>query len=376
MPPRRLTKGFEEEVYTGTWRGDIVGLSHRVSAALPGFTTEPDARNVEFTTDPYRDYEVLLSRFMSKRCCLRRYLREIGDYTLVPGSTLSLGDSREFHISDPDNPYYLYIRDTYGTRVVTASCHINLGIEDRAALFRVYRVMRMEAAMYLALTATSPFLDGEVTGYHSTRWGLFPKTPQSVPFFTSHQEFVEWVEARLADGQMYNPRHLWISARPNGMASPHELSRFELRICERISCPRLLMGVTALLEGRTWQIIEDTDLDPLRERTSGELEAIADANEAAAARQSLDATVIDWATGRELPMRDWIVARLESVEADARRRGFAEHLAAVTETVEEGNVAQRWLELVRKGWTPRRVIQDAIAEAAETDKAVMGAECA
>ena len=51
MPPRRLTKGIEEEVYTGTWQGEVVGLSHRVAAAFPGFTTEPDARNVEFTTD-------------------------------------------------------------------------------------------------------------------------------------------------------------------------------------------------------------------------------------------------------------------------------------------------------------------------------------
>jgi predicted glutamate--cysteine ligase len=376
MPPRRLTKGIEEEVYTGTWRGDVVGLSHRVAAALSGFTTEPDARNVEFITDPYRDYEVLASRLMTKRCQLRRYLREIGDYTLIPGSTIPLGDTREFHLSDPNNPYYVFIRDTYGTNVVTASHHVNVGIEDPDDLFRAYRVLRSEASMFLALTATSPFLGGEVTGFHSTRWGLFPKTPPAVPFFADHHEFARWMEARLEDGVMYNPRHLWIAVRPNGPATPYRLNRLELRICERTSCPRLLLAVTALLEGRVWQVLEDPELDPLRRMTSAQLEALTAANEAAVARSSLDATVTDWTTGRSVAMRDWIRRRLTAQETTSQQHGLTQYLGPIAETVEEGNAAQRWLELVRKGWTVRRVVIDAVAEAAEIDKAVMGAECA
>jgi predicted glutamate--cysteine ligase len=376
MSPKRLTKGFEEEVYTGTWQGDVVGLSHRVSAALPGYTTEPDARNVEFTTEPFRDYEVLLSHLMTKRCQLRRYLREIGNYTLIPGSTIPLGDVSEFHLSDPDNPYYVFIRDTYGTNVVTASHHINFGIEDMEALFRVYRVLRAEASMFLALSATSPFFGDEVTGFHSTRWGLFPKTPKAVPFFADHAEFVRWVEARLADASMYNHRHLWISARPNGVESPYDLNRVEMRITERMACPRLLLAVAALLEARVWEVLETADLDPLRRWSSEELERMALANEGAAARSSLDATVTDWISGRSVGMRDWIRARLQSAEPMVQRHRLGDLLGPIGETVDEGNQAQRWLELVRKGWTPRRVIIDAVAESAEIDKAVMGAECA
>ncbi len=73
--------------------------------------------------------------------------------------------------------------------MVTASHHVNVGIEDPDALFRAYRVLRSEASMFLALTAASPFLGGEITGFHSSRWGLFPKTPRSVPFFAGHDEF-------------------------------------------------------------------------------------------------------------------------------------------------------------------------------------------
>ena len=51
--------------------------------------------------------------------------------------------------------------------VVTASTHINVGIPDPDQLIAAYRVLRAEASMYLALTASSPFLRGKPTGAHS-----------------------------------------------------------------------------------------------------------------------------------------------------------------------------------------------------------------
>lgn len=376
MAPRQLTKGFEEEVYVGTWTGEIVGLSHRVAADLAGFSTEPDARNVEFTTEPYLDYEVLICHLMTKRCQLRRYLRELGDYTLVPGSTLSLGGTGEFQLSNPKNPYYIRIRDTYGTDVVTASCHVNVGVEEVSELLRAYRVLRCEASMYLALTAASPFLGGDVTGFHSTRWHVFPKTPPEVPLFADRDTFVRWMEAQLASGVMFNHRHLWLSVRPNGPDSPYQLNRVELRICDRIACPRLIKGVTALMEARVWEVLEDRELDPLRRADEAELLRLASANEEETARSSLSAMVTDWQTGRRLRMRDWIRRRLEATESTARRHGLASHLQAIGETLEAGNTAQQWLERIRRGGTPQTVIRDAVVEMAEIDKAIMGAECA
>ena len=86
---RLLRKGLEEEVYVGTSDADIVPLSHRIAADLSGFVTEPDSRNVEYTTSPVRSYEEMLGKLMSQRCRLRRYVAELGGYTLVPGSTMS-----------------------------------------------------------------------------------------------------------------------------------------------------------------------------------------------------------------------------------------------------------------------------------------------
>jgi predicted glutamate--cysteine ligase len=181
-----LTKGFEIEMYTGTPQGEIVGLSDKIIAALPGFMREPDSRNVEYITSPSRSYENLLCDLLRPRQILRNYLQELGNYTLIPGSTLSLGGGDRFFRSDPTNPYHDYIEQTYGTKVVTASVHINIGISDLEVLMRAYRLIRLEAPLFLALSASSPFLDGKVTGYHSTRWGLFPQTPTHVMPITSN----------------------------------------------------------------------------------------------------------------------------------------------------------------------------------------------
>ncbi len=362
MSERLLLKGLEEEVYTGSYRGEVVGLSHRVAADLPGFTTEPDARNVEFTTAPYRNYRVLVDRLMTKRCRLRAYLRDLGDYTLVPGGTLSLEESDDFVLSNPKNPYYLQIRDTYGTSVVTASTHINVGIESPEDLLRAYRVIRCEAYEYLALTAASPFLKGVPTGAHSTRWATFPETPRDVPFFRDHDQFVQWMDTQLKLGTMFNPRHLWLSIRPNGPDTPYEIVRLELRICDRISDPALIGAVTAILEARVWQVLEDPTLDPLNSYDEATLIELARRNESAAAHRSLDAEVTDWQTGQTTTARNVLESRIASTTQTARQHGFDEHLEPIERVLKLGNRAQRWLAALAEGKSVEEVLTDSILE--------------
>ncbi len=365
---RQLLKGLEEEVYTGTPDGHVLPLSARVKAALDGYTTEPDGRNVEFTTAPYRNYQVLTDRLMAKRCALRRYLEAAHGCTLVPGGTLSLADPDSFYISDPENPYYRYIRNTYGTRVVTASTHINLGIDDPEELLRAYRVLRLEASMFLALTAASPFLAGEPTGQHSSRWLRFPLTPERVPFFPDPASFADWMDEQLELGTMQNGRHLWLGIRPNGPATPRVLDRLELRICDRISDPEVLQAVTALYEARVWQVLERPELDPLRGRSSRELEALAAANERAAGTASLEAEATNWVDGSTLKFRDWTGSMLESVRETAGRHGFGSLLDPIEGILERGNPAMQWLRRVEQGATPQQVIQEAIVELAALDR--------
>ena len=357
-----LSKGFEVEMYTGTPHGDIVGLSDRIVADLDGFVKEPDSRNVEYTTAPLCCYDRLLCALVRPRQRLRKYLERLGDYTLIPGSTLSLGGSDRFRRSDPQNPYHTYIENTYGTKVVTASIHINIGISQPELLMRAIRLIRMEAPLFLALSASSPFLEGQPTGYHSTRWGLFPKTPAHVPIFASHAHFIHWTEEQLAKGTMQNVRHLWSSVRPNGNNRPYDLNRLELRICDLVVDPISLLAITALIEARIWQLIQDPTLDPLEKSqlSPEDLVTLTDANEDAAAKLSLDAQLRHWKDGEPIFAKDWIEQIYQEVWPFAKQRGFSCFLSPLKKILREGNTAQKWLTQVHQGLEPRQIITQAI----------------
>ncbi|MDY6785075.1 MAG: glutamate--cysteine ligase [Cyanobacteriota bacterium] len=366
-----LSKGFEIEIYTGTPQGDIVGLSDRIVRDLDGcFVREPDSRNVEYTTAPLCCYDRLLCAIVRPRQRLRAYLKHLGDYTLIPGSTLSLGGSDRFYRSDPQNPYHSYIEQTYHTKVVTASIHINVGIDNPDELLRACRLIRLEAPLYLALSASSPFLDGKPTGYHSTRWAVFPQTPAEVPLFESHAHFIDWTEGQLAAGTMQNVRHLWSSVRPNGDRRPYCLNRLELRICDLVIDPIGLLAISAFLEARLTQLLNDPQLDPLQLScfSPTELVALTQANEAAAARQSLDASLTHWQDGRTLLARDWIDEIYQTVWFIAKQRGFSCFLSPLKKILREGNAAQQWLGQYRAGLTPQQIVVRAIEAAAQQEQ--------
>lgn len=377
----QLTKGFEVEVYTGTPDGQIVGLSDRICSDLQGFMREPDSRNVEYTTPPRPCYDRLLLDLLEPRRRLRTYLQQQGGYTLIPGSTLALSGGDRFYRSDPTNPYHDFIEKTYGTTVVTASIHINIGLSDPETILKACRLVRLEAPLYLALSASSPFLNGRVTGSHSSRWQLFPKTPSEVPLFESHAHFIRWTEAQLAVGSMQNVRHLWSAVRPNGDRRPYKINRLELRICDLVANPLDLLAVTALLEARIQQLLEQPNLDPLiaSQLTPTELVQLSDANEVAAARHSLDATLQHWQDGRPIAARDWIESLYETVFPLAKTRGYSCFLLPIQRLLRDGNLAQQWLSKVDAGATPEAVMVEAIAmmaaEEQELAEKIYGVAC-
>ena len=376
-----LSKGFEIEMYTGTPQGKIIGLSDKIVRTLDGFVREPDSRNVEYTTAPFCGYDRALCALLKPRQKLRTYLKTLGDYTLLPGSTLSLGDSNNFYRSDPNNPYHAYIEQTYGTKVVTASVHINIGISDPDLLLQACRLIRVEAPLYLALSASSPFLDGQVTGYHSTRWQMFPKTPQNVPLFESHAHFIKWTEEQLKAKTMLNVRHLWSSVRPNGDRRPYDLNRLELRICDLVVDPLALLAITAFLEARLTQMFADLSLDPLQQshlstnNLAADLIALTDANEIAAAKNSLDAQLHHWQDGRKIVARDWIAEIYEEVYPVAKQQGFSCFLSPLKKILRSGNTAQQWLKLHSEGMEIPAIIQQDIQNIAQQEQSLEYALC-
>ncbi len=359
-----LLKGFEVELFTGTFAGENVGVASTITKDLSDFVKEPDQRNLEYITAPDQRYSVLKSALLLPRLKLRKWL-DSKKLTILPGSTLSLGNVKNFERSDLENSYHAFIEKNYGTKVVTASIHINFGIDNLSLLFSALRLVRCEASLFLALSASSPFLGGNATGSHSQRWIQFPKTPSNVPMFEDHAHYVTWVEDQLAQGNMQNERHLWTSVRPNGPERPHVLNRLELRICDLVTNVDLLLAITALLELRIINLKNNLKkYDPMKasSKTLKELALLADDNDLIAAKSSLDANLSHWGSGRQINCRDWINELLLDVTPMAKELDMFELLQPIKSVLLNGNQSMIWLNSYSKGVSIQSLLQKGISE--------------
>jgi predicted glutamate--cysteine ligase len=164
---------------------------------------------------------------------------------------------------------------------------------------------------------------------------------------------------QLAQGSMLNVRHLWTSVRPNGERRPESLNRLEIRICDLISDPLLLLAVTAWAELRLLLLLgEPTRFDPLHASSLSpeELAQLADQNDKAVAKDGLEATVCHWRTGDPLQARDWLGEELAAMAPLAERLGLASTLEPLTSVLAEGSESIRWMKRHRAGEPIARIL--------------------
>jgi len=363
MGNENLYKGFEVELFTGSFNSHI-GVSSDIEKIFSNFVKEPDNRNVEYITTPEKDYEALYEKLITPRKNLRKWLKNKG-LTIIPSSTLCFNHNIQFQRSDIENVYHQFIQDNYGISIATSSVHINIGIDNLDKLFAAIRLIRCEAALYLSISASSPFLNNKITENHSQRWIQFPKTPSKVPFFKNHNSYVDWIKENIANKNMQNIRHFWSSIRPNGPQRPLILDRLELRICDFVHDINLLVGITALLELRILHLFENIKaLDPLTTSifSIDELSEICDQNEINAARDSLNSELINWQDGKKVICREWIQNLLLELSPTAEKFNMKNLLKPIYEVLEEGNQSMKWINQYKKGLSIEEIMKITIAD--------------
>jgi len=356
-----LNKGFEVELFTGT-NNSHVGVSSQIENVFSNFVKEPDNRNVEYITDPSRSYRILYESLLQPRKDLRKWLK-YKNLTIIPSSTLCFPHQNIFQRSDKYNTYHDFIESNYGLAIATSSVHINLGIKNLDNLFAAIRLVRCEAPLLLALSASSPFLNGKFTGNHSQRWLQFPKTPSDIPFFVDHSHYIKWIEQNIDNGNMQNIRHFWSSVRPNGPKRPHNVDRLELRICDFISSIDLLLAITALLELRVISLFDNLqNLDPLLSSkfSAEELKEISDQNEKNVSKDSLNAELIHWKDGEKILCKKWIENLLVELSQTSKTLKISNYLKPIYDVLEEGNESMQWINKHKQGLSVEEIMESAI----------------
>ncbi len=359
-------KGIEVEQYVGLKSGEVLPLSALISSSLPGFSVEPDQRNVEFVTPAYTSYDDLLGSAIKERMRLRNFLQSQNpEWTVVPGSALALPFEQNFIFSKPEDHYHKHIHERHGLSILTTSIHFNLGIDDPEELIRVVNLMRLEAPLILAVSASSPFYNGQVTGEQSYRWLSFPKVPEYVPFFASHADYINWTEQMLQEGQMYNVRHLWSAVRPNGPSRPQELDRLEVRIADLSTSWDTIMAIMAWIELRARYYLSVPDLRVSSQEQG--LVSLSDENETLAAMSGINARFSDWVNQEETSVYSAFYSRLEEVRNSANELGLEAHLTTLEKILNEGNEASQKLEKLDEGITIEQIVGDWVEESLQED---------
>lgn len=216
--------------------------------------------------------------------------------------------------------------------------HVHVAVPSRFHRLRAINALRRFGPALLALSASSPFFEGEDTGYASYRsinWRRWPFSGLP-PRFRSTGEYRSFVERQLRLGTLVDASSVYWSIRMHA-----RYPTIEFRVTD--VCPRVedAVAIAALIRTLVFAFARGdvADVRPAGFSSAVERDLLA-AAEWNAARHGLDARTIDDA-GAELPLRTAIRRLLDTLVAAARELGDIDALAGVERILERGSGADR-----------------------------------
>ncbi len=226
-------------------------------------------------------------------------------------------------------------------RLLIGGMHIHAGFGDPDERIRVMTALRQYLPLLHALSTSSPFNAGNLTGFKSYRLSLFgvlPRTSLPGPLH-SREEYDRLVEDYKRLQFIEGGNELWWDIRP---ADLHPT--VELRICD--ICPLIddAVCIAALYASLIrWLLRQDrAGALPPEPRT----EIIAE-NRWLAQRYGAFAFLGDTRHGGRMDINDYAMGLLEELDGDARALGCREELSRVSSIIRHGSGADRQLDHYR-----------------------------
>jgi carboxylate-amine ligase len=224
-------------------------------------------------------------------------------------------------------------------REPTFALHVHVGIPDAEAAIRVLNALRAHLPLLLALSVNSPFWQGRDTGLASARTPLFQAFPRvGIPRrFADYTDWVETVDLLIRCEAFPEPTFLWWDVRPQP-----RFGTVEVRILDAQTTVADSAALAALV-----QCIAKREAErraPVERLGHGP--EVLEENRFLAARDGMQARLIDAEGSCRLPARDLLDALVRDCEPHARALGCEEELAHVPELA-RCTGARRQLNLAR-----------------------------
>jgi carboxylate-amine ligase len=328
QPSAAYTVGLEEEVmlldpedWSLAQRSDDIlpllppGLIEHVSA-------ETHQGAIELATDPHATVGAAIAQLGHLRGWLADELAAHG-LAVAGAGTHPFALWNETRVS-PASRYQVILRTMadLARREPTFALHVHVGVPDPERAIRLLNQLRAHVPLLLALSANSPFWQGRSTGLASTRtpvFGGFPRTglPRR---FDSYDDWVTTVDALLRCGAFPEPTFLWWDIRPQPA-----LGTVEVRVMDAQTDLRATAALVALVQSLGRLEIEEGHAS---EALVAGHELLAE-NRFLAARDGIEADLLDPAAGMRRPARAQLRGVLDAVRPHADELGCRAELESV-----------------------------------------------
>jgi carboxylate-amine ligase len=323
-----LSIGVEEELLLVDDARRLVPVAEDVLEAvgpdLSGWvSTEIFATQIELKTGICSDSGQALSELAR----LRRFVAEQGFALIGAG----------LHPDDPEDPElvksrrYEVVKEDLASLLTTPPCalHVHVGMPDPETAVRVCNALRHHLPLLQALTANSPFRQGEDTGLASARAAVVGSYPRfEMPrAFRDYEDFLRVADQLIAAAGVDDYTYLWWDLRPHPKLGTVEVRGMDVQteVADNATIAALIQALAAKeierpgeLPGLCREALEESYFQAGRHGLEARL--MVDDENAAPARE--------------------VAARvLEGVRPYARRLGGEGALYRIERIVAEGNGA-------------------------------------
>lgn len=225
--------------------------------------------------------------------------------------------------------------------------HVGVGGSERA--IQIMNALISYLPHFVALSASSPFWEGEDTGLASVRTKIFESMPTAgLPsYFRDWGAFEQFIDAMLATSSILSIREIWWDIRPHVM-----YGTLEFRMCDGMTTLRELTSLAALAQCMVEYL--DASIEG-GHRPPEPIGWVVRENKWRAARYGLDAVLIK-RDGKTCPIRSDIERLLTELHPTAVALNCAEELAGVREILENGGSYARQRAVIEAGGSLRDVV--------------------
>jgi glutamate---cysteine ligase / carboxylate-amine ligase len=335
---------------------DLVNRFEELQDAARGTELEPHlvgeliASEIEVRTgrcDSFADAAALLGERRQQLRALAEprevALAATGTHPWSPWQEQRIIDTPHYRRNDEVLRYVVWRNNSFGQHV-----HVGVNGADRAV--RVCSALRNYLPELLALSGSSPFVEGVFSGLHSARTQIFTRMfPRcGVPdALASWHEWETYVRFLYETGSITEHTQIWWSVRPH-LAFP----TVEIRICDAqpdLAESRSLAALCYALAARIARALDEGE--PLPDLPHRLLEE----NLWRAIRHGLSGELIDFAAGEAVPARARLEQLLDWVRPVAEELGAAEWLA-----IPERNAAERQIARHDEGASMREIFSEQV----------------